>query len=66
VNETPEQTPAVARPRQPAMHGTYTGEKPAAIRPGSMDAYSLPSRSGGESIERKRPILIGARAEQRV
>jgi hypothetical protein len=54
------------QPRQAWTHGTYTGEKPAAIRPGSMDAYGLPTLSNGERIERKRPFSNAGKPEQRV
>jgi hypothetical protein len=55
-----------AQPRDGIPSGRYTGEKPAPTRHGAMDAYGLPTLSNGERIERKRPFIIGARAEQRV
>jgi hypothetical protein len=55
-----------AQPRDGIPSGRYTGEKPAPIREGAMEAYGLPTLSNGERIERKRPFIIGARAEQRV
>jgi hypothetical protein len=54
----------VALPRGPVV-GTYTGEKPAAVRPGSMDAYSLPSLFSGERIERTRPLSISSKVQVR-
>ncbi len=46
------------------MVGTYAGEKPIAIRPGSMEAYELPSMERGQSIERKRPLIVGGRYDR--
>jgi hypothetical protein len=59
-------SPHVAQPRDGIPTGRYMGEKPAPIREGAMEAYGLPTLSNGERIERKRPFIIGARAEQRV
>jgi hypothetical protein len=50
----------VAGPRNPISSDNYTGERKAHVRPGAMDAYSLPSLHDGEAIERKRPMLIGS------
>jgi hypothetical protein len=50
----------VAGPRQPVSTARYTGEAKTQARPGSMIAFTLPSRVGDATVERRRPMLIGS------
>ncbi len=53
----------VAGPRMPVSEAPYTGQKPIAYRPGSMDAYSKPSRSGETFTPYTRPLILASKVQ---
>ena len=52
----------IPEPRTCLTMGQYTPPKGAPMRAGANDAYTIPSLVSGQSVERRRPILMASSA----